>query len=446
MKLILWCLIGLGAGYGLMQLSQFSQGGYVKVFVGDYLLEMKFAAFVIAALIILFLLYYLLRFISGLFRAPKKMSNWNTRRNQNLSQEKLGDGFLSLMKGDWQKAEKQLTAKTSDKYNKVPFVNFLAAAQAAQEQSKYEQRDYYLSQAMQSSPKNKLAVSMTKARLHQQAGQHEAALATLLSVQTEAKKNHQYHAMLVQAYDHQDDFDGLSEALPKARKLGALPAAVLNDIQADVDINSFQHASDKEAAWKNMAKSSRLDPDFIRVYAEYQLSNKRPDVAEKLIKTALKKDWNDSLVNVYGRVVSTHHKKLLRNVDGWLLARPENAELHLAAGRLAAQTNDTQRAEQEFEAAIKLAKHPEAYEELGKLYEANQDLRKALTLYRSGLSASNSAVGVTALLEQESEDHNSATKADDAPVTAEPEVAGDALVNKTEPSLTAVDTSALKNS
>jgi len=47
-------------------------------------------------------------------------------------------------------------------------------------------------------------------------------------------------------------------------------------------------------------------------------------------------------------------KKLLRQVDGWLLARPESAELHLAAGRLAMQDKDLERAQKGFEQAIKI--------------------------------------------------------------------------------------------
>jgi len=359
---------------------------------------MKVLAFAVAVLLTLLVLYFLIRFISRLFRAPKAVNDWNTKRNQDLSQQKLGTGFLALMEGDWKKAEKQLTAKTNEKYNKIPVVNYLAAAQAAQEQGKIEARDYYLSQAMQVSPKSQLAVSMTKARLHQQAGQSEQALSTLLSVQKHAKNNPQYFAMLVQAYDEADNFEGLSEVLPVARKLKALPEPMINDIQADLDINTFMKAPDKEAAWKGMSKTSRLDPDFIRVYSEHQLNSNRPDVAEKLIRTTLKKSWDDSLVNVYGRIVSTHRKKLLRNAEGWLLARPENAELNLAVGRLAAQDKNTERAEQAFEEAIKLAQLPEAYEELGKLYEENQDLRKALTLYRSGLHSSNDAKSAVALL------------------------------------------------
>lgn len=391
MKFILFCAIVLALGYGLFAFVGFTDGGYVKIFLGDYLVEVTFVVFVIGLVATVIALYFLIRTIVGLFRAPKRVGDWNTQRNQGASQQKLGDGFLSLMQGDWKRAEKQLVAKTDSRYNKVPYVNFLAAAQAAQEQGKYAQRDHYLSQAMQQAPKNRLAVGMTKARLHQQAGQHEDALSTLLGIEKEGARNQQYMAMLVQAYDHHDDFEALQTVLPKARRLGALPEDVLEDIQADIDLDKFAAAKDKELVWKSLSKTSQRDAKFVKIFAEHQLLNDRADVAEKLIRTTLKTGWDESLVNTYGRIQTTRRKKLLRQIDGWLLARPESAELHLAQGRLLVQDNQPDSAEKSFEQAIHLSDLPEAYEELGGLYEKNQDLRKALSLYRVGLSNSNVA-------------------------------------------------------
>lgn len=368
-------------------------GGYVKIYLAGYLIEVKIIPFAIALLV----LYILIRLLMVLIRSPRKLGVWRKHHNEHVSQDKLGDGFLSLMKGDWPKAEKLLMTKAE--HSRIPVVNYLAAAQAAQEQGKYNRRDQYLSQAMQEAPKDKLAISMTKARLHQQAGQHEQALSTLLDVESVGKRNQQFVAMLTQTYDQLDDFAQLEHILPQAHRLGALPDNLILDMQADVDLNKFDHAADKESAWKSLCKTSRQAPEFIKLYAKYQLQNNRPDVAEKLIRNALKQTWDDGLVNLYGTIQSTQRKKLLRQVEGWLLARPENAELHLAAGRLALQNGDTDLAQRSFEEAVKLSGLPEAYEALGRLFEDEQDLRKALTLYRSGLARLNQSLDQPALMD-----------------------------------------------
>lgn len=385
MRIILFSLLACVLGYAGLSVLQSGDGGYVKIYLGGYLLELQIIPFVL----FLLALYILVRIAMGLLRSPRKLGIWRKTRNEHVSQNKLSDGFLCLMKGDWQKAEKALMAKAQ--HSRIPVVNYLAAAQAAQEQGKYNRRDSYLSQAMQEAPKSKLAISMTKARLHQQAGQHEQALSTLLDVESDGKRNPQFIAMLAQAYDQLDDFAQLEHILPQAQRLGALPEEVLADMRADIDLTKFDQASDKDSAWKSLSKQSRQDAKFVNLYVHDLLKNNKPDAAEKLIRNTLKQVWDDDLVNVYGTIQSTQRKKLLRQVEGWLLARPENAELHLAAGRLALQNRDIELAKASFEEAIKLSGLPEAYEELGHLCEDEQDLRKALTLYRSGLSRLNHA-------------------------------------------------------
>ena len=54
-----------------------------------------------------------------------------------------------------------------------------------------------------------------------------------------------------------------------------------------------------------------------------------------MIRSTLKHSWSDELVDLYGRLAVEKPAKLLRRVEGWLMARPENAYLNLAAGRLA---------------------------------------------------------------------------------------------------------------
>ncbi len=388
--LIVIFAVAIAGLLAFMKLSQLTGEGAQAIFeAGGYEIKIPFMGFLIVAALAFVVLYFSFRILGGLFRAPKRVGQWNQSRNQKTAQQKLGTGFLALMKGDWKRAEKQLLAKAQ--YTEVPFVNFLAAAQAAQEQGKYGKRDEYLAKALEKAPSDSLAINMTKARLDQQIGKSKEALDSLLEVEDLGKRNPQYIAMLAQAYDELDDTVKLEEILPEARRLGALPESVIAEMQAEMDLDKFNIADDKEAAWKETAKTSRKDPDFVIAYAEYQVQKGRADIAEKLISSTLKTNWDDGLVNLYGRIESTNRKKLLRQVDGWLLARPENAELHLAAGRLAMQNKDIERAQQSFEQAIKLANLTEAFEELGLLHESEQDLRKALALYRSGLANANGA-------------------------------------------------------
>lgn len=389
-NLIIFVGLAFAALFAYIKLNQFfGEGANVVFDLLGYTVTLTIMQFIIAAIVVFAVLYILFRMLGGFFRTKKRVADWNKNRNEKNAQKKLGIGFLSLMKGDWKRAEKQLVAKTQ--HTEVPFVNFLAAAQAAQEQGNYAKRDEYLRKAAEKAPNDRLAINMTKARLDQQIGKADDALKSLLEVEDAGRGNAQYVAMLAQAYDELDENEKLSNILPEAKRLGALPVEVIAEMQSELDLDKFNSAENKDLAWKQTSKISRKDPEFVVAYAEYQIQNGRVDLAEKMIVSTLKTTWDDDLVNLYGRLKSTNRKKILRQLDGWLLARPENAELHLAAGRKAVENKDVERAKKEFEQAIKLGGLSEAFEELGLLHEDEQDLRKALALYRSGLATVNGA-------------------------------------------------------
>ena len=389
-NLIIFVGLAFAALFAYIKLNQFlGEGANVVFELLGHTVTLTMMQFIIAAVLVFVILYILFRLLGSLFRTKKRVTDWNKHRNEKNAQKKLGTGFLALMKGDWKRAEKQLVAKTQ--HTEVPFVNFLAAAQAAQEQGNYAMRDQYLKKALDKAPNDRLAINMTKARLDQQIGKADEALKSLLEVEHAGHGNAQYVAMLAQAYDELNENEKLSNLLPEAKRLSALPVEVIAEMQSELDLEKFNSAENKDLAWKQATKASRKDPEFVAAYAEYQIQNGRVDLAEKMLVSTLKTTWDDDLVNVYGQLKSTNRKKILRQLDGWLLARPENAELHLAAGRQAAQNKDIERAQKEFEESIKLGGLSEAFEELGMLHEGEQDLRKALALYRSGLATVNGA-------------------------------------------------------
>jgi HemY protein len=265
-------------------------------------------------------------------------------------------------------------------------VNYLAAAQAAQEQGRMTQRDDYLNAAFKAAPKERLAIGLIKARLHQSAGQYEQAEATLLDIQDIGHKNAQYTAMLLQIYQHTGQWGKANDLLGAARKQSALPNDVLDDIADQAYLSTLADADDVGAEWNLLPRNQRKRVDNILLYAADLISNDDDAAAEKLIRATLKNQWSEELVRLYGTLGTDKPAKLLRIVEGWLMARPESAELNLAAGQFSLQQNDLEKAKEYLQRAIELGQLPKAYSLLGQAYEASNDSGKALQLYRSGMT------------------------------------------------------------
>jgi len=383
MRFLLLILFAVIAGYGAFLVGQIEPGNYVKIYAGSYLIELNLLSFVLLVIVSVLLLYFIIRLYRIIWKAPKSFSSWRLRSKTKQATQALGVGYLSLIKGDWKNAEKSLTAKSDS--SSIPYVNYLAAAQAAQEQGRISQRDDYLNAAFKAAPKERLAIGLIKARLHQTAGQYEQAEATLNDISDIGGKNAQFTAMLMQTYQHTGQWTKANELLATARRQSALPEPVLEQIANQAYSSTLSAAADKEKAWKALPRDQRKRIDNILAYASHLADSGEHATAEKLIRVTLKNDWSEQLVRLYGSLDNDKPSKLRRVVEGWLMARPESAELNLAAGRFSLQEKNIDKAKEYLQKAVQLGQLPMAYSLLGEAYEASNESGKALQLYRSGM-------------------------------------------------------------
>jgi len=385
MRFVLLLMLAALCGYGAMQIDRLDPDNYVKMYIGSYVIEIKVLGFLLLVLGLVIALYIVIRLFRVLWKSPKIFSNWRGKKVNQQADAALGAGYLALIKGDWKLAEKRLTTKTE--HSSLPYINYLAAAQAAQEEGKLEQRDHYLNAAYKQAPKERLAIGLVKAKLHQSAGQLDQALATLNDVADLGAKNSQFTAMLMQTHEQMGDWNAAKALLPAARKQHALPDALLEGIHNDIHSTALHAAADKETTWRSLPRDQKKRLENILVYVKYLAAKGNNVAAEKLIRTTLKSHWSDDLVKLYGTLETDKPAKLRRNVEGWLLARPESAELNLAAGRLAMAEKNFERAKDYLQQAVQLGQLPGAYSLLGAAYEASNESGKALQLYRAGLAS-----------------------------------------------------------
>ena len=389
MRAILLIVLACVSGYWVLQIDKIDPDNYVKMYLGSYVVEMNVLGFILLVVVFVLALYFFLWLIRLVWKAPKTYSKWQHRRHRDKSDEQLGAGYLSLIKGDWRQAEKQLTAEA--KYSHVPYVNYLAAARAAQEQGRYSQRDAYLENAYTMAPKERLAIGLTKARLHQKAGQLDQAQSTLDDLSDLGQKNPQYTAMLAQTYQQANDWQALQTLLPAVKKQKALPNELIDELQASIYLDALHNADDIHAAWKMLPRAERKKTENVAIYARSLVAHNDSAAAEKIIRKMLKHDWSDELVDVYGCLSVAKPEKLQRRVEGWLMARPENAHASLAAGRLALAGGFYEEAKQHLQSAISNGPIGAAYAVLGAVFEANNENSKALQAYRAGMKSLESA-------------------------------------------------------
>lgn len=370
-------------------LMVYKNPGYVLITREPYVLETSLAVFLLMAAAVFAILYFCVRLLVRIVRAPHSLTRWRQTRRTRKAREAFLNGLTLLFAGEWLKAEKQLVASLHAADS--PFLGYLAAALAAQGQGDTDKRDQYLSQAYPHGSADALATDLTQTQLQLLAGQNEQALATLTRVQ--ASHPQQAHAMrlLIETYRRLRDWHNLVRLLPEARRGHLLPDAELDALERSTQRELLSLPLPAGAldalhrAWSEVSESARRHPDLILVYARQLIGQNAMDECTALLVTALERQWDERLVRLYGEARDAQPAAQLETAEEWLTRHGESPALLLTLGRLARRNRLAERARGYLEKSIDLGATAEAHAELGLLFEETGDSGSALRHCRQAL-------------------------------------------------------------
>jgi len=402
--ILLFALMGgLGIGY-LIQIDT----GYVRISWSHFLLETNIWIAAIVLIVLYLLLNLFFKTIGKTLAAKAGFVEWRERGQNRRAQLRTNRGLLELAEGNWRKAERYL-ARSADQ-SSTPLVNYMAAAQAASEQGKFEQSDELLQEAEASVDGSVVAIGLTKAQLQMKRGQTEDGIATLKQLRTYKPHQPMVIKLLSQGLVKLQRWQELSELLPDLRKSDALDKAELDNLQRQVWAGSLQASAQQslqenpqdsstaqiKQIWERMPSALRKTPDMVAGYARQLVKLGAEDQAIAALERYLGPHWNESLVNLYGQIEgNTAHQ--LETCETWLKVRREDPALLLTLGRLAARSENLSKAREYLERSLKAEDSPETCAELGQVLaqldtpeDANEYLLRAVS--GSVHSTSNKAI------------------------------------------------------
>lgn len=365
--------------------------GFLLVKYGDYSLETSLAFGIIAVAIIALLIHFLFKIILGIWHIPLSVKRQSQNRRYTKSRKLLNQGLIDLAEGRFAQAENNLI-KLVD-YSENPLLHYLAAARAAQQQGKYDQRDNYLKAAHEAKPEAEIAIGVTQAELQLSHHQSEQALATLTHLRSIAPR-HDYLIRLIAKVHYQlEDWRALAELLPDIRKKKLFKEDRLKvmeivaykgflSISADTD-----NQSRLDAAWDKVPKIAQADADIlIHCVNLYNKANWQLAHAEQLLVKSLDQQWHDGLIETYGELSAKDSTNQLKQAEKWLADYGENENLLLALGRICIRAKLWGKAQGYLEASIGVNATPAACFALGELFSQNlQQQDKSTDYYKKGL-------------------------------------------------------------
>lgn len=387
------CIFLVLLGSVLLGIQLQHDPGYVLIGISHWTIETTLWIALFALLLAFIILHAVLQLVHKLSRTPDAIQTWNSRRLAHKAQAITRQGLIEYSEGYWKKAQNHLIQALPN--TDTPLLNYLTAARAAQKMGDSQLRDHYLREAQQSMPEAKIAVELTQAQLQLANHQWEQALATLRHLQDLAPRHPYVLKLLMKLYEQVRDWPQLIALLADLKKNNVVSpqefqALQLNAyLQAMLDLGKQNQAEAVTELFNKLPKNLKDNNELISEYVQLLLKQQKYPVAEELLRRRLRKEFSPQLIELYSLLPCNDQQ--LAFTESLLKKQPHSSSLLLCLGRQCMAQHLWGNAKQYLEQSIDLTPSPDAYNELGKLYERLNDPLQACDSYKKGLELATKA-------------------------------------------------------
>ena len=291
-----------------------------------------------------------------------------------------------MAEGDWSKGERLLAVASGGPTHRSSTTSWRARRLSCKVLT--GARDDWLKLAYEELPEAETAVLLTQAECNWSTPDYELHLPRCSAYRkpTRIIPGAGAAARIHHALEDWERLLALGPRLADARmdtgEMEGIVAAALEANIAEQDITRV----DVDRLWGRLPAALRKAPRLIALQGLALNSLGQGEEAEKKIRQALKRGWEEPLVLAYGRVRGAKADKQLLQAEKWLKQRPEDGALLLSAARLCMVLELWGKARSYLETSLAIAPRTEAYALYGRLLDQFGEADNAALAFRSGLS------------------------------------------------------------
>ena len=358
--LMLLLLAGLIAGPYLS-----GKQGYVRIETANNIVEMSLTTLVIFFVVSMAVVYSIEAAISRFCRLSNNTYSWFSRRKRVKAQKQTLEGLMCMDEGDYSKAEKLIgkNAKHSDE----PVLNFIKAAEAAQQRGDEFSANRYLIQATEIAGTDSLILEIARTRILLQQNKLPAARSSVDSLLIMAGRNKEVLKLAVDIYLKSKAYQALDNILEQVEKSGLYSAEEFETLQRQVEDGLLDEKMNEDGVdglldWWDEQPRKRRNDSYVKLGLIRRLidANDHESAYELTLELVKKLDDDDNsplaqeLFKQIGRLQPEDNSKLVKVVNKWA----KNANLtaqclaNRALGYLYVRNNDFAKADEVFKNLI----------------------------------------------------------------------------------------------
>ncbi|MGY4676573.1 heme biosynthesis HemY N-terminal domain-containing protein [Pasteurella sp. P03HT] len=356
--LMLVLLAGLIAGPYLS-----GKQGYVLIETGHYNIEMSITMLVVFFVIAMAIIYGIELVITRFCRLSSDTYHWFSRRKRAKAQKQTIEGLMRMNEGDYSKAEKLIgkNAKHSDE----PVLNFIKAAEAAQQHGDEFTANRYLIEATEIAGTDSLIVELARTRILLQQGKLPAARSSVDSLLVMTNRNKEVLKLAVEIYLKSKAYGALDNILDQVENSGLYSAEEFMALQRQVEAGLLDEKMNEEgvdgllAWWNDQPRKRRHDLGVKIGLIQRLIDCNDHETAYELTLEVLKKvdeqrPENQLICAQIARLQPEDNSKLIKLMEKRASKATEHTQccINRALGYLYVRNNDFTNASEAFKKVI----------------------------------------------------------------------------------------------
>ena len=327
--------------------------GYVLIQTDNYNIETSVTGLVIIlilAMVVLFAIEWLLRRI---FRTGAHTRGWFVGRKRRRARKQTEQALLKLM------------AKNAD-HAEQPVVNYLLAAEAAQQRGDEARANQHLERATELAGDDLIPVEITRVRLQLARNENHAARHGIDKLLEITPRHPEVLRLAEQAYTRTGAWQSLLDIIPSMAKANVGDEAH----RAALEQLAWVGLMDKALAdggsegvrewWRNQSRKTRALVPLQVAMAERLIESDDHDTAQQIIIDGLKKQYDDRLVMPIPRLKTNNPEQLEKVLRQQIKAVGDRPLLWSTLGQSLMRHGEWQEASIAFRAALK--QRPDAFD------------------------------------------------------------------------------------
>ncbi|EOW6736458.1 protoheme IX biogenesis protein HemY [Cronobacter dublinensis] len=363
--------------------------GYVLIQTDTWNIETSvtgLAIILILSLVVLFALEWLLR---RLFRTGARTRGWFAGRKRSHARKQTKLALLKLAEGDYQQVEK-LMSKNAD-HAEQPVVNYLLAAEAAQQRGDEARANQHLERAAELADNDQIPVEITRVRLQLARNENHAARHGVDRLLEITPRHPEVLRLAEQAYIRTGAWSSLLDIIPSMQK-----ANVGDDEHRDAltrqawiglmdQARADQGSDGLKAWWRNQSRKTRHQPALQVAMAEHLIECDDHQTAQEIILDGLKRQYDDRLVLLMPRLKAGNPEQLEKALRQQIKTYGDRPLLWSTLGQLLMSHGEWKEASLAFRAAIQQRPDAFDYAWLADVLDRLHQPEEAAAMRRDGL-------------------------------------------------------------